>query len=73
MTSIRRIRSLLFAFVCLWATLASAGKDRPNIVWIFSDDHTNQAIGAYGGPLAEVNPTPNIDRLGAEVRLEYHS
>ncbi|MFO8027793.1 MAG: sulfatase [Opitutales bacterium] len=72
MASIRRIRSLLFAFVCLGATLASAGKDRPIIVWIFSDDHTNQAIGAYGGPLAEVNPTPNIDRLGAEgMRFDH--
>ncbi len=39
---------------------------RPNIVWIFSDDHATQAIGAYGGRLQGLNPTPNIDRLAAE-------
>ena len=36
---------------------------RPNIVFIFSDDHAIKAISAYGGPLAKVAPTPNIDRL----------
>ena len=39
---------------------------RPNIVWIFSDDHAYQAIGAYGGRLQSLNPTPNIDRLAKE-------
>ena len=38
----------------------------PNIIWIFSDDHSYQAIGAYGGRLAPLNPTPNIDRLARE-------
>ena len=28
-----------------------------------SDDHTTQAIGAYGGRLAKLNPTPTIDSL----------
>ncbi|MEK6239784.1 MAG: sulfatase-like hydrolase/transferase, partial [Planctomycetales bacterium] len=28
-----------------------------------SDDHTTQAIGAYGSRLASLNPTPNIDSL----------
>ncbi len=41
-------------------------KKRPNIVWIFSDDHAYQAIGAYGGRLQSLNPTPNIDRLARE-------
>lgn len=36
---------------------------RPNIVFIFSDDHATQAIGAYGGRFAKFNPTPNIDRI----------
>ncbi len=36
---------------------------RPNIVWIYSDDHTMQSIGAYGGQLSALDPTPNIDRL----------
>ncbi|MFI3280791.1 MAG: sulfatase [Rikenellaceae bacterium] len=37
-----------------------------NILYIMSDDHTSQAIGAYGSRLAEVNPTPNIDAFAAE-------
>lgn len=36
---------------------------RPNIVWIYSDDHAQAAVSAYGGHLAEVAPTPNIDRI----------
>lgn len=47
------------------------GKDRPNIVFIFSDDHTWQTISAYGHPLSEVVPTPNIDRIADEgVRFD---
>ncbi|MFV0338628.1 MAG: hypothetical protein ACK5LK_10360 [Chthoniobacterales bacterium] len=30
------------------STAAKAGDSRPNIVFIFSDDHTCQAISAYG-------------------------
>ncbi len=37
--------------------------DRPNILFIMSDDHTTQAIGAYKSRLAKLNPTPNIDAL----------
>jgi arylsulfatase A-like enzyme len=40
-------------------------KQRPNIVFIMSDDHAYQAISSYGGPLAELAPTPNIDRIAA--------
>lgn len=36
---------------------------KPNILFIMSDDHTTQAIGAYGSRLAELNPTPTIDRV----------
>lgn len=39
---------------------------RPNIVFIFSDDHAYQAISAYGGRLANVAPTPHLDRLARE-------
>ena len=45
---------------------ANDAKKRPNILFIFSDDHAFQAISAYGGRLAKVAPTPNIDRLARE-------
>ena len=34
--------------------------DRPNIIFIMSDDHAYQAISAYNDKLIE---TPNIDRI----------
>ncbi len=41
-------------------------KARPNILFIFTDDHAYQAISAYGSKL---NQTPNIDRLAKEGLL----
>lgn len=43
--------------------------DKPNILYIMSDDHAAHAISAYGGRLAQVAPTPNIDRLASEGAL----
>jgi len=37
--------------------------DRPNILFLFTDDHAVQSIGAYG---SRINETPNIDRLARE-------
>ena len=37
--------------------------DRPNVLWIFSDQHRAQAIGCYGDPNIE---TPHLDRLAHE-------
>src|SRR4051794_17342380 len=55
--------------LALAVTLAAAGptwadtpKVRPNIVFIFSDDHAYQAISAYGDP-RKLLDTPNIDRI----------
>lgn len=47
--------------------------DRPNIVFIFSDDHAPHAIGAYDGWLKSVNPTPEIDELAADGMLFQNS
>jgi arylsulfatase A-like enzyme len=40
-----------------------AAAERPNIIFIFTDDHAAHAIGAYG---SKINQTPNIDRLAKE-------
>jgi arylsulfatase A-like enzyme len=57
------------AFLLSWAPLASRAADnRPNILFIMSDDHAAHAISAYG---SRVNRTPNLDRLaGAGARFE---
>ena len=48
---------------------AWAQSDRPNILFIFSDDHAYQAISAYG---SRINHTPNIDRIAREgMRFEH--
>jgi len=55
----------------LFTLLVSAlcAQERPNIVFLFSDDHALDAISAYGGPLKEIAPTPNIDRIAKEGAL----
>src|SRR5512132_3237453 len=40
--------------------------ERPNIMFIMSDDHAAHAISAYG---SRVNRTPNIDRIAREGML----
>ena len=50
---------------------AQGAGQRPNILYIMADDHAAQAISAYGGILALVAPTPNIDRLARQgMRLD---
>jgi len=40
--------------------------DRPNIIFMLSDDHTSQAWHCYGGRLSKFVNTPNIDRIARE-------
>ena len=53
------------AFLILNA-IAEEGNSRPNILFIMSDDHTAQAVGAYATVLKELDPTPTIDELARE-------
>jgi len=67
---------ILFAIILCGHSLLSMSShaaDRPNILFIFSDDHAPHAIGAYDGWLKSVNPTPNIDKLAAEGMLFRNS
>ena len=58
----------LIAIFAGWHHAANAD-ERPNILFIMSDDHAAPAISAYGGFLAKSAPTPNIDRLAKEGML----
>ena len=62
------VRFFLF-FGYVFALSAFAGS-RPNIVFLFSDDHAVQAIGAYG---STINKTPNLDRIADEGVLFTNS
>jgi arylsulfatase A-like enzyme len=45
------------------ASARAANPVRPNILFIFSDDHAQHAISAYG---SKVNQTPHLDRLASQ-------
>ena len=60
----RGLRWLLACGFILQAVNLHAAK--PNIVFIFSDDHATQSISAYG---SKINHTPNIDRIAEEGAL----
>jgi len=55
---------ILAVITLILVSSASAEKSvRPNILFIFTDDHAQQAISAYG---SRINKTPNMDRLAKE-------
>lgn len=59
--------SLLVLLILLQACSSKKeAEQRPNILFILSDDHTSQAWGIYGGILKDVVHTPNIDRLAKQ-------
>lgn len=55
---------ILVPFCLLCVCCAAA--ERPNILFIMSDDHANAAVSAYSDKLVQ---TPNIDRLAEEGML----
>lgn len=59
---------LVFSGLAVYAQGGSekALKERPNIIFIMSDDHAYQAISAYDNSLIE---TPNIDRIARNGML----
>ena len=59
-----RLLTLSMLLAALAAPAAAA--DRPNIIFIMSDDHAAHAISAYG---SRINKTPHIDRLAREGML----
>jgi len=66
----RRSSTLLSFLLAVVASGVTQAADRPNIVFIFTDDHACQSIGAYG---SKINKTPNIDRIASEGMLFVNS
>ena len=50
-----------------------AEDERPNIIFIMSDDHARQAISIYGHSIGQIAPTPHIDRIGKEGAVFYNN
>ena len=55
------MRALLICF--LFISVQSIAQQRPNVVYIMSDDHDDDAISAYSKKFIQ---TPNIDRIAKE-------
>jgi arylsulfatase A-like enzyme len=55
----------IFIFLFLFSFAASA-QQKPNIIFIMSDDHDADAISAYNKTLTS---TPNIDRIAQQGML----
>lgn len=69
-----KFRGLMIGMLCLLAVrMAAQDKERPNIIFIMSDDHARQAMSIYGHPIGKVAPTPNIDRIGEEGAVFYNN
>jgi len=64
-----KIIPVLFLTFAIALSGVVRGADRPNIVFIFSDDHALESISAYGDRYDKVAPTPNIDRIANEGML----
>lgn len=69
----RKLAAAGWFAVLVVAAFAPAEDKRPNILFLFSDDHAVNAISSYGGPLAKTAPTPNIDRIAREGALFVNS
>jgi len=57
---------MLLAILAVLCLAVPAFAEKPNILFIMSDDHTAQAVGAYATLLKDLDPTPTIDTLAKE-------
>jgi N-acetylglucosamine-6-sulfatase len=70
----RNFTRILAACLCIAPAIAFEKTKQPNILFIFSDDHSLQAITAYGkSRYAKHFQTPNIDRLASQGALFVNS
>jgi len=61
------IITFLFTLGCLFMSCTDKLENhKPNIIYIMADDHASNAISIYQSRLANIAPTPNIDRIAKE-------
>lgn len=66
MKTAKAVLFLAAVAMCVTVPVFRAEADRPNILFIFTDDHAAHAISAYG---SRINRTPNIDRIARDGML----
>ncbi len=57
---------LLTIALLLLITVSAHAAERPNILFIFTDDHAAHALSCYG---SKINQTPHLDRIAREGML----
>ena len=57
------LRFVLLAILLVGSGTVTHAADRPNILFIFTDDHAAHAMSCYG---SKINTTPNLDRIAKE-------
>ncbi|WP_209331645.1 sulfatase family protein [Lunatimonas salinarum] len=65
--------ALMFCWVLVSCQTSEPEQQRPNILFIMTDDHTQQALHAYGHGLLDSTYFPNMDRLAKEGALFRNS
>ncbi|MEM9018907.1 MAG: sulfatase-like hydrolase/transferase, partial [Verrucomicrobiota bacterium] len=53
----------IFPIFLVFLTTVLLAEDRPNIIFLLTDDHRQSDLGCYGNPIVK---TPHIDQLAAE-------
>jgi arylsulfatase A-like enzyme len=63
MLNARALRVFVAATALVSAPMAFGDTDRPNLIFVLSDDHRNDFLGCAGHPVVK---TPTLDRLAAD-------
>lgn len=63
-----RFKQILLTTICIAFSTTGIVRaaDRPNILFIFTDDHASHSMSCYG---SKINTTPNLDRIANEGML----
>jgi len=64
--SLRRVLLVLISIFVFGSLGFASANDRPNILFIFTDDHAAHAMSCYG---STINTTPHLDRIARDGML----
>jgi arylsulfatase A-like enzyme len=65
---LKQLRELLVS-IAFFAWFCNPGEGKPNVILIVTEDHALSAFGAFQKRFAELNPTPNLDKLASNGTL----
>lgn len=55
--------------IALFTLFCNRGEGKPNVILIVTEDHALSSLGAFQKRFAELDPTPNIDRIASDGTL----